>query len=127
MSKKAESDIRALLPLRPVEFQVLLVLADGDLHGYGIIRETERRTDGELILEPGTLYRAIRRMVVAGLVDEAARRPASDSDDERRRYFTITKLGRKVAAAEATRMERLVAAARQSALLQTARPAVRRI
>ena len=117
MTKKAESHVRAFLPLRPVEFQVLLVLADGDLHGYGIIRETERRTEGELILEPGTLYRALRRMVAAGLVNEAARKPVSDSDDERRRYFAITELGRKVAAAEATRMERLVAAARHSALL----------
>lgn len=117
-----DPSIRPFLPLRPVEFQVLLVLADGDLHGYGIIRETERRTDGEMVLEPGTLYRALRRMVEADLVHETDRRPAEDLDDERRRYFAITEFGRDVAAAEAFRMERLVKSARRSQLNPRPRP-----
>lgn len=106
------------LPLRPVEFHILLVLAKGDRHGYGIIQATELQTGGRLRLETGTLYRAMRRLTDAGLVRPSTRRPAPDLDDERRRYFCIAPKGRKVAAAEARRMARLVEAARASALLE---------
>jgi DNA-binding PadR family transcriptional regulator len=104
-------------PLRPVEFQILLVLAGGDAHGYAIIRETEARTGGELKLEPGTLYRALQRLTQEGLIRESNRRPVPEMDDQRRRYFAITAAGRKVAAAEARRMARLVEEARASDLL----------
>lgn len=105
------------LPLRPVEFEILLTLAAGERHGYAILQEVADRSDGALQLETGTMYRALRRLVDAGFVRPAARRPARDADDERRRYYAITALGSRVATAEAERMARLVASARQAKLL----------
>ncbi|UCG86073.1 MAG: helix-turn-helix transcriptional regulator [Gemmatimonadota bacterium] len=107
----------SFLPLRPVEFEVLLVLAGGDHHGYAIIQQTDERTEGKLRLETGTLYRALRRLSSSGLVKPASKRPAPDLDDERRRYFSITQLGRKVAEAEARRLARLVDAAHACSLI----------
>ena len=111
----------SLQPLRSIEFEILLTLADGERHGYGIIREVEERSDGQIRLETGTLYRALRRLVADGLAKPSARRPASDSgsagDDERRRYYAITAAGREAAAAEAARLARLVVAARAAKLL----------
>jgi len=107
----------SFLPLRPVEFEILLVLAGGDHHGYAIIQQTEERTAGRMRLETGTLYRALRRLSSDGLVKPTSKRPARDLDDERRRYFSITPLGRKVAAAEAYRMARLVDAAHARSLI----------
>ncbi|HTE45838.1 MAG TPA: PadR family transcriptional regulator [Gemmatimonadaceae bacterium] len=108
-------------PLRPIEFEILLTLADGERHGYAIIQEVEARSDGEMRLETGTLYRALRRLVADGYAKPAARRSPSDAsdahDDERRRYYAITPAGRQVAAAEAARLARLVAAARSAKLL----------
>lgn len=104
-------------PLRPVEFQILLVLAEGEAHGYSIIRETEARTGGEMRLEPGTLYRALQRLTQQGLIRESDRRPAPDLDDQRRRYFGLTDAGREAAGAEARRMARLVEEARAADLL----------
>lgn len=99
------------LPLRPVEFEILLTLAGGERHGYAIIQETESRSGSRL--ETGTMYRALRRLVADGLATPTSRRAAADdSDDERRRYYAITALGRGVAAAEAARMARLVSAAK---------------
>lgn len=105
-------------PLRPVEFQILLVLAGCDAHGYSIIRETEARTDGALRLEPGTLYRALQRLTQEGLIRESTRRPVPKMDDQRRRYFAITAAGRNVAATEAGRMAKLVEEARAADLLK---------
>ena len=105
------------LPLRPVEFEILLTLAHGERHGYAILQETEARGEGALHLETGTMYRALRRLVQAGLVAPTERRPRAEDDDERRRYYAITSLGRRVAAAEAARMARLVAAARAARLI----------
>jgi DNA-binding PadR family transcriptional regulator len=107
-------------PLRPVEFHVLLALAAEERHGYGLLQEVARLTDGELRLEPGTLYRALHRMLKAGWVTESARRPAADVDDERRRYYRLTPLGRRLATAEADRLWRLVAIARANRLLTRA-------
>jgi DNA-binding PadR family transcriptional regulator len=110
--------IAALLPLRPVEFHILLALADGERHGYAIRQEAAERSGGELLLEPGTLYRALRRLLEAGLVAEL--RPARDAQpeaDERRRTYRLTDLGRRAAAAEAERMAELVAAARTQRLV----------
>jgi DNA-binding PadR family transcriptional regulator len=108
----------AFLPLRAVEYHVLLALADEERHGYAIMQETAERTGGLLRLDPATLYRALRRMVGAGLVAEAARRKGPAADDERRRYYKVTPRGREVARRETERLEDLVRAARQTRLLR---------
>ncbi len=104
-------DIKALLPLQPTTFHILLSLTDEDRHGYAIILEVSRRTQGELKLSAGTLYRSIQRMVELGLITETRTRPRS-FDDERRRYYRITPLGRAVAEAEAGRLRDLLKMAR---------------
>ena len=102
-------------PLRTVEFHILLALAEENRHGYAILLEAQRRAGGAAItLEAGTLYRALRRLREAGLVDEA---PDEPDDDERRRYYTLTAEGRQAAADEAQRLAALVSAARASGLL----------
>jgi DNA-binding PadR family transcriptional regulator len=106
-----------LIPLRPVEFEILLVLTGGDAHGYAIIKEAESRANGKTRIETGTLYRALRRLTSEGLVEPAEEKPAVDVDDERRRYFAITAFGREVAAAEARRLATQVETARSRALL----------
>jgi DNA-binding PadR family transcriptional regulator len=108
------------MALRPVEFHILLALAGDDLHGYAILQEVARLTEGDLEMEPGTLYRALHRMLRDGWVVESSRRPAADLDDERRRYYRLTPLGRRVAAAEANRIARLVSVARMHKLLSRA-------
>ena len=113
----AEPSPAAHLPLRPVEFEILLTLAHGERHGYAILQETEARSEGALHLETGTMYRALRRLVQGGLVAPTARRPLDGSDDERRRYYAITPPGLRVASAVAARLARLVSAARAARLL----------
>jgi DNA-binding PadR family transcriptional regulator len=108
------------MPLRPVEFHILLALAAEERHGYGLLQEVAVLTEGDLQLEPGTLYRALHRMLKDGWVAESARRPAADLDDERRRYYRITPAGRRVASAEAGRLWRLVTVARAHRLLSRA-------
>jgi len=121
--KTRQVDPAALVPLPVSEFQILLALADEERHGYGIMREVGSRTGGEVQLGPGTLYGSIKRMVASGLIEESDERPDPELDDERRRYYRITPLGRKVAAAEARRMERLVGIARTKRLLGRPEPA----
>lgn len=113
-------------PLRPVEFEILLVLSGGESHGYGIIKEAEERSAGADRIETGTLYRALRRLTAEGLVRPADRRPAPESDDERRRYFTITAFGKEVAATEARRLAAQVDTARSRSLLSGAKGGVSR-
>ena len=108
------------MTLRPVEFHILLALAAEDRHGYGLLQAVASLTDGELQLEPGTLYRALHRMLKDGWVVESARRPAADVDDERRRYYRLTPVGRRIATAEAERLHRLVIIARAHRLLARA-------
>ena len=110
------------MTLRPVEFHILLALAADERHGYGLLQEVASLTDGELQLEPGTLYRALHRMLKDGWVTESARRPAADLDDERRRYYRLTELGRRVALAELERLEDLVSTARSKGFAPSARP-----
>jgi DNA-binding PadR family transcriptional regulator len=120
MAKKAPEeapDPRSLLPLTPAVFHIMLALAGGECHGYAIMQEVERLTEGLLNLGPGTLYRSIQRMLVDGLIEETKVLHESDLDDERRRYYRITTLGLEVARAEAERLELLVYAARQRKLL----------
>jgi DNA-binding PadR family transcriptional regulator len=99
---------QALLPLPPPIFHMLLALCQGERHGYALKREILRRTDGRLNLGAGALYGSIARMVERGLVEESEARPDLHLDDERRRYYRITSLGRRVAQAEALRMRDLV-------------------
>jgi DNA-binding PadR family transcriptional regulator len=108
------------MALRPTEFHILLALAGDDRHGYAILQEVEQLTGGELRLEPGTLYRALHRMLREGWVAESGRRPAARDDDERRRYYRLTPSGRRVATAEADRLARLVTIARSHRLLSHA-------
>jgi DNA-binding PadR family transcriptional regulator len=97
-----------LLPLKPVELLVLTMLSAGDRHGYGIRQDILDHTRGAIALEAGNLYRTIRRLEHDGLLDESGRRPAVESDDERRRYYRLTALGRRVLAAELERLRELV-------------------
>jgi DNA-binding PadR family transcriptional regulator len=100
------------LPLTPAMFQVLVALADGEKHGYAIIKEVARRTNDGVHLHTGTLYTALRRFVDDELVEETAERPDPALDDERRRYYRLTERGRAVALAEAARLEETLAQAR---------------
>ncbi len=113
MSSSQPVDPNDQLPLHPLEFRVLLVLMDGDLHGYGIAREIERRDTSLGKIFPTNLYRRLRDMSERGLID----RLAASSDGEQRRQFRLTKLGRLVAKAEARRLENLLLDARQHDLL----------
>lgn len=113
-------------PLRPVEFEILLVLSGGESHGYGIIKEAEERSAGADRIETGTLYRALRRLTTEGLVRPADRKPAPESGDERRRYFAITAFGKEVAATEARRLAAQVDTARSRSLLSGAEGGVSR-
>lgn len=103
-----------LLPLPPATFHILMALSDDDRHGYAIIQEIEARTGGALRLSAGTLYRSIQRMIEQDLIVEIHERPAPELDDERRRYYRITKFGEAVARAEARRLQNLVRLARAS-------------
>ena len=103
----------ALLPLPPATFHILLALAEQDRHGYAIIQDVAARTNGELKLSAGTLYRSIQRMLEQGLIVETRDRPAPEMDDERRRYYRITPFGSLVARADARRLSQLVEMARQ--------------
>ena len=105
-------DPRTLLPLTPAMFHVLVALADGDRHGYAIIKDVAARTNNAVELGTGTLYGIIKRLVAEGLAVESKRRPAPDEDDDRRRYYQLTDFGRSVVAAETARLEAMVKAAR---------------
>jgi DNA-binding PadR family transcriptional regulator len=119
-------DPRRFLPLSPQQFHILLALAGGHLHGYGIIRDVAERTAGALRLGTGTLYTALARLEALELVDESDRRAPPGEDDERRRYYRLTPLGRAVLEAETERLETLVRHARQRGVTTTSRPAFSR-
>lgn len=112
----ADEAIERFLPLTPITFEVLLALAGRPAHGYAIMKAMAERTGGRMDPHPGTLYRALARLVEDGLVQEMAEGPAP-SEDERRRYYALTDAGRAVAVAEARRMEGAVADARVRRLL----------
>lgn len=107
--------IEELLPLQPTTFHILLALIDEERHGYAIIQDVEARTQGELRLSAGTLYRSIARMVEQGLIAEINRRRPAD-DDQRRRYYRLTPFGITVARAEMRRLSELVRLARARGL-----------
>ncbi len=106
-----------LLPLTPATLHVLLALADGEKHGYAIIKEVGRRTGGEVSLGAGTLYALMKRLLADGLIVETVERPDPSLDDERRRYYRLAPFGRDVAVAEVRRLEGIVAHARNLRLV----------
>jgi len=106
MTKRVGLD--SFLPLKPHWFHVLLSLADQEQHGYGIMQEVLERTDGKVRLWPATLYGALKRLIDEELIEESDTRPAAELDDARRRYYRLTRLGRRVLAAESERLEDLV-------------------
>ena len=111
------------LALTPTVFQILLALADGERHGYGIMKEVAAATGGRTQMGPGTLYGSIKRMLAAGLIEESDERPDPDLDDERRRYYRLTGWGRQAAAAEAARLANLVRVAQSKRLINQPVPA----
>lgn len=100
--------VESFLPLKTNWFHILLSLASGEQHGYGIMQEVSGRTRGKLRLWPATLYGSIKRLIEAGLIEESDERPAPELDDARRRYYRLTRLGKRVLDAETERLEELV-------------------
>jgi DNA-binding PadR family transcriptional regulator len=119
---KRSSDPQDLLPLTPVALNILLALADGERHGYGIMLEVRQRTGGRVRLGPGTLYGAIKRLKGGGVIEESRERPDPEADDERRRYYRLTGFGGEVLAAEVERLEGLVHAARRKGAFPAPKP-----
>jgi DNA-binding PadR family transcriptional regulator len=117
-----KDDARRFLPLAPATLHILLALAGEELHGYGIMQEVARQSEGRYTLGPGTLYDNLQRMLDHGLVREVSRRGAShaSNDDPRRRYYRLSSLGRSVLSGEIARLEGVVRDARLR--LQTAKP-----
>ncbi len=107
-------------PLTAAVYHILLALADGDKHGYAIMKDVEAQTEGGMRMGPGTLYGSIKRMLAAGLIQEAGERPDPGLDDERRRYYRLTGLGRQVVGAESERLAQAVTVARRKRVLTSA-------
>src|SRR6476660_9108862 len=107
----------SLLPLPTAVFHILIALADRDRHGYSIMQDVATRTGGKVQLSAGTLYSSIRRMLEQGLIEELSESPDRSSTDERRRYYRLTRFGRRVAAAEVARLNALVRQARATGLI----------
>jgi len=111
----AEDD--EFLPLPTAVFHILVALADRDRHGYSIMQDVGARTEGKVRLSAGTLYSAIRRMLEQGLIEELRDSPDPDSEDQRRRYYRLTALGRRVALAEARRLRDMLSQAQETGLI----------
>jgi DNA-binding PadR family transcriptional regulator len=120
---KRNKDVESFLPMTPAMFHVLIALADGEKHGYAILKEVARRTEGQVRLSAGTLYGNLARLESAGLIVESDERPAIGLDDERRRYYRLTDFGREVAIAEAERMDAALSQARAKKLFRKPRTA----
>jgi DNA-binding PadR family transcriptional regulator len=108
-----------LLPLKPKVLHILLALADGPRHGYNIMQEVAARTDGQIRVWPAAMYGTLRELEELDLIAESEKRP--DDDDERRRYFSLTPLGKRVLSAEVQRLEAIVDQARATRALRKAR------
>jgi DNA-binding PadR family transcriptional regulator len=116
IKRNSDFNPESLLPLPSAAFHILVALAEGDRHGYAIMQDVASGTAGRLKLNPGTLYTTIRRLLEQGLVTELDERPDPEEDDERRRYYRLTPMGREVAKAEAVRLQQALAFARQVGL-----------
>lgn len=112
-------DAQKCIPLKSQWFHILLSLAGGEQHGYGIMQEVLQRTDGKVRLWPATLYGSIKRMIEAELIEESDERPAPEFDDARRRYYRLTTLGRRVLDAECDRLQELVRIIRVKQVMAT--------
>lgn len=117
--KEKERRPEDLLPLTPAVFHILLALADGEKHGYGIMKEVTTRTEGSMRMGPGTLYGSIGRMLESGLIEMSDERPDAEMDDERRRYYRLNDFGLRVAQAEARRLAQLLRIAQAKHVLAT--------
>jgi len=119
MARKQQTAVtpESPLPLAPATFEILLALAGGERHGYAIMKEVTARTDGAVRLGPGTLYGALKRLLISGLVEEGGERADPELGDDRRRYYRLTKLGLLAARMEARRLDAMVRAARQKKLI----------
>ena len=115
--KAPDKTVDSFLPLTPAVFSILLALAGGEKHGYAIMQESAQSSAGALRLGPGTLYRSIKQLLSAGLIQESGDRPDPLLDDERRRYYRLTAFGHRVLKAEAERLAQLVIQARSQGLL----------
>jgi DNA-binding PadR family transcriptional regulator len=113
-----DRDVQTFLPLTPPMLHTLLALADGDKHGYAILKEVARRSGGTVRLGAGTLYALVKRAVADGLIVEADERPDPSLDDERRRYYRLSPRGRRVAIAEIERLESILDIAHEKKLLR---------
>ncbi len=109
--------VQRFLPLTPATFSILLALVGGEKHGYAIMREIAAASDGVLRVGPGTLYHSIKQLLAAGVIEESGDRPDPALDDQRRRYYRLTRFGRRVVQAEAVRLARLVRQAGATGLL----------
>lgn len=116
---KTASNPKTSPSLTPAAFHIMLVLADGENHGYAIMREVAEHTNGKMRLGPGSLYGTIKRMLADGWIEESDERPDPQLDDERRRYYRLTGVGRKLVQAEVESLEQLVNIARGKRLLHT--------
>ncbi len=110
--------LESFLPLKSLEFEILLTVADGERHGYAIMTEVEGRSRGSLRVHPGTLYRNISRLLETGLLEETPDRPDPEIDDQRRRYYRVTERGRRVVSLEAARLEAQLRLARRKGLIE---------
>ena len=117
MTDELETSAESLLPLKPVDFLVLMTLARKERHGYGIVADIVEQTEGRIRLVPGNLYAVLQRLESKKLLEETDRRPASDRDDRRRRYYAITMFGLSVVRAEARRLKGLVGTAEAMELI----------
>ncbi len=111
-------NLEAFLPLKSNWFYILLALADGEQHGYGIMQQVLERTGGKVRLWPATLYGSLKRLIERGLIEESAERPAPEFDDARRRYYRMTVFGRRVLTAERDRLKELMGALKNVEVLE---------
>ena len=119
---QSDKPVSPEVALTPAMFQVLLALGDGEKHGYAILKDVEQQTGGHVHLSTGTLYAIIKRLLSEGVIEECRNRPPAEEDDQRRRYYRLTTAGRQVVVAEAERMEKLIATARQKNFLHAFKP-----
>ena len=117
MSSKTNNDPEGHLPLSPAVFHILLALADEERHGYGIMQEVKRRTDGKVRLGAGTLYGAIKRLLEKGIIAETDERPDPELNEGRRRYYRLTDFGQRVLRVDVSRLNQLVQQARAKEVL----------
>jgi DNA-binding PadR family transcriptional regulator len=115
MARDIDAEVDSLLPLAPAFLHILIALGEGERHGYSIMQEVADRTEGKVRMSPGTLYGSIKRMLEEGLIEELTTGAAGA--DERRRFYRITRFGRRVALAEADRLTSLLSQARSSGLV----------